>query len=141
MRQKLRFTLLLCAMTCCLCGLVQPYSALAMDIRGSWIGNASGTIFGAEGSVTITQQRGEDIYGIVEGGNFLGRARFTISGKIRGNHIFGGKEGHTFNGIIYPDGTIRGLFRAVDGDSYQVFLHRPYSYFGWGMPPGSWESQ
>ena len=40
-----------------------PYNAFAsaFDIRGLWVGSAKGTIFGAEGSVTITQQNGEDI--------------------------------------------------------------------------------
>lgn len=141
MKTTLGFTLLACIVLTCFCDIVQPHAALAVDIRGSWVGNASGTIFGAEGSVTITQQRGEDIYGIVEGGNFFGKARFTINGKVRGNQIFGSKEGHTFNGMVYPDGTIRGLFRAVDGDSYQVFLQRPYSQWGWGIPPGLWEGQ
>lgn len=108
-----------------------------LDIRGQWVGNAQGTIFGAEGSVFISKQRGEDIEGIVEGGNFLGRAKFDISGKIRGNYIFGHKEGHTFQGYLYPDGSIRGLFRAVDGEKFQVLLRRPALY--WGMPPsGLW---
>ena len=130
------FTLLFCAAMLCFLLALSSSESMGMDIRGAWVGNAQGTIFGAEGSVTITQQRGEDIYGIVEGGNFLGKAKFTINGKIHGNNIFGSKEGHTFSGLVYPDGTIRGLFRAVDGDAYEVFLHRPYSYWGWGVPPG-----
>ncbi|MEI8181537.1 MAG: hypothetical protein WCG29_02425 [Desulfomonile sp.] len=135
------FTLLICMVAWSCTALFRPSLGMAMDIRGAWIGNAKGTIFGADGSVTITHQRGEDIYGIVEGGNFFGKAKFEINAKIRGNHIFGVKEGHTFNGLVYPDGTIRGLFRAVDGDSYQVFLQRPYSQWGWGMPPGLWDNQ
>jgi len=107
------------------------------DIRGQWVGNAQGTIFGAEGSVFITKQRGEDIEGIVQGGNFLGTAKFDIIGKVRGNYIFGHKEGHTFQGYLYPDGVIRGLFRAVDGEKFQVFLKRPGMY--WGAPQsGLW---
>jgi hypothetical protein len=107
------------------------------DIRGQWVGNAQGTIFGAEGSVFITKQRGEDIEGIVQGGNFLGTAKFDIIGKVRGNYIFGQKEGHTFHGYLYPDGAIRGLFTAIDGDKFQVFLKRPD--MNWGMPQsGSW---
>jgi hypothetical protein len=110
---------------------------MVYDIRGQWVGNAQGKIFGAEGSVTITRQNGQEIYGIVEGGNFLGRAKFTINGKIQGNHIYGDKEGHTFEGFLYPDGTIRGLFRAADGDAYSVFLRRPYPM--WGYPnSGMW---
>jgi hypothetical protein len=116
-----------------------PYHAFAsaFDIRGLWVGSAKGTIFGAEGSVTITQQNGEDIIGTVEGGNIFGRAQFSFNGKIRGNYIFGNKEGHTFQGYLFQDGTIRGTFRASDGDSYQVNLRRPYPY--WGMPySGMW---
>jgi len=110
---------------------------MVYDVRGQWVGNAKGSIFGAEGSVTITRQDGEDIVGIVEGGNFLGRAKFSINGKVRGNQIYGDKEGHTFQGFLYPDGTIRGVFRDVDGDSYQVILRRPYPM--WGIPPsGMW---
>ncbi len=104
------------------------------DIRGQWVGNAKGPIFGAEGTVTIMRQEGEDIYGIVEGGNFLGKAKFDIYGKIRGNTIFGEKEGHTFHGNLYADGSIRGLFRDTTGDSYKVFLRRPQSH--WGVPYG-----
>lgn len=110
---------------------------MAYDVRGQWVGNAKGTIFGAEGSVTITHQDGEDIYGIVEGGNFLGRAKFSINGKIRGNQIYGDKEGHTFQGFLYPDGSIQGVFRDTDGDSYKVILRRPYPM--WGFPnSGMW---
>lgn len=112
----------------------------AMDIRGTWVGNAKGTIFGAEGTVTITHQNGEEIYGIVEGGNIFGRARFSITGRARDGHIFGSKDGHTFNGFLYPDGAIRGLFRSVDGDTFQVFLQKSYPYWGWGMPQGAWQN-
>lgn len=112
-------------------------SVATPDIKGLWIGNAKGAIFGAEGSVNITHQQGEDIYGIVEGSNFFGKARFRIAGKIRGNYIVGAKDGHTFNGVVYGDGTIRGIFRSVDGDTYQIFLQRPY-YWGWGFPQGGW---
>ncbi len=110
--------------------------AHANDIRGMWVGNAKGNIFGAEGSVNITHQNGEDIVGIVEGGNFFGKAKFSIQGKIRGNYIFGSKDGHTFEGFLYPDWSIQGLFRAIDGDTYKVILRRPYQF--WGAPYGSW---
>ncbi len=90
------------------------------------MGKAQGSIFGAEGTVTITVQKGEDIQGIVEGGNFLGTAKFGIQGKIQGNRIYGEKEGNVFQGILYPDGSIRGAVRAVDGDTYHVFLRRAY---------------
>jgi len=110
---------------------------MVYDIRGQWVGKASGAIFGAEGSVTITHQDGEDIYGIVEGGNFLGRAKFSINGKIRGNQIYGDKDGHTFQGFLYPDGSIQGMIRASDGDAYKVILRRPYPM--WGFPnSGMW---
>jgi hypothetical protein len=120
-----------------LCGAqtIVPASGAGYDLRGAWVGNAQGTIFGAEGSVTITQQRGEDLEGIVEGGNWLGTARFNINGKIRENYIFGEKEGNTFQGFIYADGTIRGLVRATDGGTYRILLRRPY-YPQWGMPQG-----
>jgi hypothetical protein len=104
------------------------------DIRGQWVGNAKGPIFGAEGTVTIVRQDGENIYGVVEGSNFLGKAKFDINGKIRGYTIFGEKEGNTFQGQLYADGSIRGIFRDITGDAYKVFLRRPYSY--WGMPYG-----
>lgn len=113
-----------------------PALSMSMDIRGPWVGSAKGAIFGAEGTVNIVRQLGEDIFGIVEGGNMFGRARFTIEGKIRGNHVSGSKQGHTFEGFVYPDGSIRGLFRTSDGDTYNVLLHRPYSY--WGVPYGMW---
>jgi hypothetical protein len=117
--------------------MVCPAYGQNYDIRGQWVGNAQGAIFGAEGSVFITKQRGEDIEGIVEGGNFLGKAKFSITGKVRGNYIFGQKEGHTFRGYLYPDGSIRGLFTASDGEKYQVFLRRPGMY--WGAPQsGLW---
>jgi hypothetical protein len=109
---------------------------MGSDIRGMWIGNAKGAIFGAEGSVNITHQNGEDITGVVEGGNFFGRAKFSIQGKIRGNYIFGSKDGHTFEGFLYSDWTIQGLFRAIDGDTYKVMLRRPYPV--WGSPYGTW---
>jgi len=128
----LRFTLAFLAALCL--PLVFVWQSIAADLRGPWVGNAQGTIFGAKGSVNITRQTGEDIFGIVEGSNFLGSARFTINGRVRGNHIFGSREGHTFEGFLYPDGSIRGLFRASDGDTYSVFLQRPYQY--WGVPPG-----
>jgi hypothetical protein len=108
--------------------------AQGYDLRGPWVGNAQGTIFGAEGSVTITQQRGEYLEGIVEGGNWLGKAKFNIVGKIQNNYIFGEKEGNTFQGFLYGDGTIRGLVRAIDGSTFQILLRRPYNQ--WGMPPG-----
>jgi hypothetical protein len=108
--------------------------ASGYDIRGQWVGNAKGPIFGAEGTVTIMRQEGENIYGIVEGGNFLGKAKFDINGKIRGNTIFGEKEGNTFHGFLYQDGSIRGLFRDITGDTYNVLLRRPYS--PWGFPYG-----
>jgi len=114
-------------------------SSFATDIRGLWVGNAKGTIFGAEGSVTITHQKGEEIQGIVEGGNIFGRAKFAISGRVRDGYIFGSKDGHTFNGYLYPDGMIRGLFRSVDGDTFQVLLQRSYPYWGWGVPPQAWQ--
>ncbi len=108
------------------------------DIRGQWVGKAKGTIFGAEGSVTITYQRGENIQGIVEGSNIFGSARFGIDGKIRGNYIFGNKEGNTFQGYLYQDGTIRGLAQAVTGEKFDIFLQRPYNNY-WGSPQsGSW---
>ncbi len=107
------------------------------DIRGPWVGNAQGTIFGAKGSVLITHQIRDDIFGVVEGGNSFGSAKFDIVGKIQGNQIFGQKDGHTFHGYLYGDGTIRGTFRSVDGDAFQVFLRRPYSYWGMGNS-GSW---
>ncbi len=118
--------------------LVTFYSAAAFgnDIRGMWVGNAKGNIFGAEGSVNITHQNGEDISGIVEGGNFFGKAKFDIQGKIRGNYIFGSKDGHTFEGFLYPDWSIQGLFRAIDGDTYRIMLRRPYPT--WGYPQGPW---
>ncbi|MDQ7783338.1 MAG: hypothetical protein RDU20_10690 [Desulfomonilaceae bacterium] len=114
----------------------QSHTCEASDIRGPWVGSANGRIFGAKGSVNIVEQRGEDISGIVEGGNVFGTAKFGITGKVRGNHIFGMRDGHTFQGYLYPDGTIRGLFRSVDGDTYKVFLQRPYPY--WGIPYQQW---
>lgn len=130
---RLLFTVgVVCCLTVCL---VTP--GVAQDIRGLWNGTAKGSIFGAEGSVNITNQRGDEIFGVVEGGNVFGKARFTISGKVRNNQIFGTKDGHSFQGFLYPDGCIRGVFRAADGDAYQVLLQRAYSH-GWGLPPGMW---
>jgi hypothetical protein len=106
------------------------------DIRGLWTGSAQGSLFGAKGTVYIVSQQGEDIRGIVEGGNMFGRAKFNIVGKIRGNHIFGTMEGHTFSGFLLRDGTIRGVFRASDGETFNVFLRRPYQY--WPYPYGTW---
>jgi len=115
-----------------------PSHASSVDIRGLWVGNAKGTIFGAEGTVNITYQRGDDIYGIIEGGNFFGRARFAIQGKIRGYEIYGRKEGHSFRGVLYADGTIRGIFRAADGDAYEVFLRRSNYYWHGGEARRMW---
>ena len=114
-----------------------PATAYTFDVRGVWVGKAKGSIFGAEGSVTITQQEGENILGVVEGGNFLGKARFSIQGKIRGNQILGEKEGNVFQGFLFADGTIRGMVRTTDGDTYQVFLRRPYQPWG-GYPYPQW---
>lgn len=100
------------------------------DIRGQWVGNAKGKIFGAEGSVVVTHQEGEDFRGICEGSNFLGKAKFSINGTIRGGQILGSKEGHTFQGQLYADGSIRGLFRASDGDEFRIVLQRPYPQWG-----------
>ncbi len=86
-----------------------------------------------EGSVTITSQKGEEIFGIIEGGNFFGKAKFEIRGRIRGNYIFGARDGNFFHGYIYPDWTIRGVFKGIDGDTYQVFLRRPLEHY-WGIP-------
>ena len=116
---------------------ILPVTAHAFDIRGVWVGKAKGSIFGAEGSVTITQQDGENLYGIVEGGNFLGKARFSIQGKIRGNQIYGEKQGNVFQGFLFGDGTIRGAVRTTDGDTYRVFLRRPYPSWG-GYPQPQW---
>lgn len=111
-------------------------AAGSVDLRGVWVGKAQGPVFGAEGSVTITRQRGEDIVGVVEGGNILGRARFGIRGKVKGNTILGSKDGHKFQGFLYPDGTIRGAMHATNGEVYKVFLRRPYSQWG-GTPHGA----
>jgi hypothetical protein len=80
-------------------------------------------------------QQGDDIHGVVEGANAFGHAKFNISGKIQGNRIFGSMDGHTFSGFLLPDGTIRGIFRDSDGDTYDVFLSRPYQYW---YPYGAW---
>ncbi|MCL5122959.1 MAG: hypothetical protein M1511_00380 [Deltaproteobacteria bacterium] len=111
-------------------------NAMAYDIRGAWVGSAQGSIFGAKGSVNITSQKGEEIAGIIEGGNVFGSAKFEIQGKIRGNYIFGSRDGNSFEGYIYPDWSIRGVFKGIDGDTYQVVLRRPYYY--WGMPQQGW---
>ena len=118
-------------------GTVRTAFCQNFDIRGPWVGNAKGAIFGAEGTVTITRQQGQQIHGIVEGGNFLGKARFAIEAIMRGNYIFGSKDGHTFQGHLYADGAIRGLFTASDGDKFRIFLRRAYPQ--WGMPyQGNW---
>jgi hypothetical protein len=109
-----------------------------LDVRGQWDGKATGEIFGAEGKVVITYQNGEDIIGVVEGGNIFGTAKFDIAGKVRGNFIYGTKDGHTFQGYLYPDYTIRGMFQASTGDKFQVFLRRPNQYWG-GVSNGSWQ--
>ena len=127
---------LTCALISVFILLVCAATSFGNDIRGMWVGNAKGSIFGAEGSVNITSQNGEDIAGIVEGGNFFGRAKFDIQGKIRGNYIFGSKDGHTFEGFLYPDWSIQGLFRAIDGDTYKIMLRRPYPT--WGYQYGPW---
>lgn len=118
----------------CVWGSSSPVSAQGYDLRGRWVGKAQGSIFGAEGSVTITAQEGDTIHGVVEGGNFLGRAKFSISGKVRGQYIFGQKQGNTFQGALYPDGSIRGQVKAIDGDTYHVFLTRPYPMWGGYYP-------
>ncbi len=120
-----------------ICAQSMAYGQQSYDIRGQWVGKAQGSIFGAEGSVTITHQTGENIQGIVEGGNIFGTAKFSITGKIKGNYIFGDKEGNVFNGYINSDGTIRGMAQAITGEKFNIFLKRPYNQ--WGMPPtGSW---
>lgn len=111
-------------------------NSMAYDIRGVWVGNAKGSIFGAKGSVNITSQQGEEIAGIIEGGNIFGTAKFEIRGKIRGNFISGSRDGNSFEGYLYPDWSIRGVFKGIDGDTYQVFLQRPFNY--WGMPQQGW---
>jgi hypothetical protein len=121
-------------------------AASVYDLRGTWQGNAKGSIFGAEGSVTVTHQRGENFSGIVEGSNFLGSAKFRIAGKIRGNVIYGAKQGNVFQGILYGDGTIRGVMKTVDGASYRIFLRKANPYgnpynnqYNWGgYPYGQW---
>lgn len=107
------------------------------DLRGLWVGSAQGPIFGAEGSVNILRQTGGEIYGIVEGGNFFGKARFDIKGRVQGNMILGEKAGNYFRGWLYPDGIIRGAVQAVDGDTYQVVIQRPYPSWG-GATPHQW---
>lgn len=124
-----------------LAGLVAAHTVaaeapLAPDVRGFWTGKAQGTIFGAQGTVYIVTQQGDDIRGVVEGENMFGRAKFNIAGKVRGNHIFGTMEGHTFSGFLLSDGTIRGVFKASNGDAYNIFLRRPYQY--WPYPYGTW---
>ncbi len=104
----------------------------AYDLRGEWRGSAKGSLFGAEGSVVVTKQSGEDFAAVVEGGNWLGRGSFNIRGKIRGAYIFGSKEGNTFQGALYGDGTIRGIAKLFDGSEYKVVLQRPFSQWGSG---------
>jgi hypothetical protein len=113
-----------------------PLSAQTMDIRGLWVGSAQGSIFGAEGTVTVTQQRGKDIVAMVEGGNFLGSARFPIRGYVSGNMVYGSLEGNHFRGFVYPDGTLRGELKAIDGDTYHVFLRKSYPYWAGPQPHG-----
>ena len=112
-------------------------AAQAYDLRGEWRGEAKGSIFGAEGSVVVTQHNGEDFAAIVEGGNWLGRASFDIRGKMRGSQIFGTKEGNSFQGTLYSDGTIRGVAKLIDGSEYKVFLQRSYPMWG-SNPYGGW---
>jgi hypothetical protein len=132
MRNTLTVTVLLLALI-----QSQPCSAQSNpDLRGLWVGSAQGSIFGAEGSVNILRQTGREIYGIVEGGNFFGNARFDIRGTVYGNMIVGEKAGNLFRGWLYPDGVIRGSVRAIDGDTYQVVIHRPHSHWGSGTRPG-----
>ena len=116
--------------------LIFAVNTMAYDIRGVWVGSAQGSIFGAKGSVNITSQKGEEISGVIEGGNVFGTAKFEIEGRIRGNYIFGSRDGNSFEGYIYPDWSIRGVFKGIDGDTYQVVLRRPYYY--WGMPQSGW---
>jgi len=130
-------------MIVCLCLLivaaavpVVSASARNVDIRGLWLGKARGPIFGAEGSVTITTQKGEEISGIVEGGNVFGTAKFGIKGTVRGNAIHGSLEGHIFRGMVFPDGTIRGEMKATNGEVYEVFLRKSQPYWG-GVPQGT----
>lgn len=113
-----------------------PAGARNVDIRGLWLGKAQGPIFGAEGSVTITSQKGEEISGIVEGGNMFGTAKFGIKGTVRGNAIHGSLEGHIFRGMVYSDGTIRGEMKATNGEVYEVFLRRSEPYWV-GVPQGT----
>ena len=115
------------------------FAAEVPDIRGVWVGKAKGPVFGAEGSVNIRAQDGGNIEGIVEGGNFLGKARFTIRGKITGNVIHGSKDGNVFQGFLYSDATIRGTMRAINGEVYHVFLRRSYPY--WQASPYNAPSQ
>jgi hypothetical protein len=119
-----------------------PVAGQATDVRGSWEGTAKGRIFGAEGTMNITHQRGEDIAGMIEGGNAFGSAKFNIAGKVRGSYIFGSMDGHSFQGHLYPDGTIRGVFRAIDGDTYRVVLRRSSPQWPqWGQQYGQQRSQ
>lgn len=129
-------------MKVCLCLLIVAVTASAVpvyarnvDIRGLWLGKAQGPIFGAEGSVTITSQKGEEISGIVEGGNMFGSAKLGIKGTVRGNAIHGSLEGNVFRGLVLPDGTIRGEMKAVNGEVYEVFLRKSQPY--WGAAPNT----
>lgn len=134
---KLSFVIL-GIMACCLCiSAGHEASAQAIDLRGSWVGKAQGSIFGAEGVVNVFRQKNGKIFGIVEGGNFFGTARFEIQGMVRGNMIIGEKAGNVFQGYLFQDGTIRGMVRTVDGDSYRIFLRRSQPL--WGPDPyGRW---
>jgi hypothetical protein len=128
-----RFVITVCVLAiAAICSTVHAH-----DLRGEWRGEAKGSLFGAEGSVNVTQQKGEDFSAVVEGGNWLGRASFDIRGKIRGSHIFGTKEGNTFQGALYADGTIRGTAKLIDGSLYRVILQRSYQSWG-GLPYGGW---
>jgi hypothetical protein len=113
-----------------------PLCAQTPDLRGLWVGNAQGSIFGAEGTVNVTQQRGRDIVAMVEGSNFLGSARFGVRGYVHGNMIYGSLEGNQFRGVVYPDGTLRGEVKAIDGDTYHIFLRKSYPYWGGRQPYG-----
>jgi hypothetical protein len=123
-----------------------PARGQNIDLRGVWTGNAKGPVFGAKGTVTITHQQGQDISGIVEGGNLLGTAKFGIRGKVRGNMIYGSMDGNHFQGYVHTDGAIRGELRAIDGETYYVFLQRfnpywggvPYGATPYGIPNGMW---
>lgn len=115
---------------------VLTYAQAPPDLRGLWVGSAQGSIFSAEGSINILDQKGNRIYGIVEGGNFFGTARFDINGLVQGNMIFGEKAGNYFRGWLYPDGVIRGAVQAIDGDTYHVTIQRPQPAWRPGVTQG-----